>query len=102
MNMKRVFDLLLTLAMALSLAACGAKKEEAPAEAAEAPAEERYLRGHADIRKVLRLPVQKLGHFLRGGRVRRPGNAFLVAEAAPVRAADMRYEYRNISPFHSP
>ena len=41
MNMKRVFALLLTLAMALSLAACGAKKEEAPAEAAEAPAEER-------------------------------------------------------------
>ena len=44
MNMKRVFALLLTLAMALSLAACGAKKEEAPAEAAEAPAERRQIR----------------------------------------------------------
>ena len=39
--MKKFAALLLTLAMALSLAACGAKKEEAPAEAAEAPAEER-------------------------------------------------------------
>ena len=47
MNMKRVFALLLTLAMALSLAACGAKKEEAPAAEtpAEAPAERRQIRG---------------------------------------------------------
>ena len=39
--MKKLFALLLTLAMVLSLAACGSKKEEAPAEApAETPAEE--------------------------------------------------------------
>ena len=43
--MKKLFALLLTLAMVLSLAACGGKKEEAPAEApaetpkTEAPAE---------------------------------------------------------------
>ena len=35
--MKKLFALLLTLAMVLSLAACGSKKEEAPAET---PAEE--------------------------------------------------------------
>ena len=39
--MKKLFALLLTLAMVLSLAACGSKKEEAPAETpAETPAEE--------------------------------------------------------------
>ena len=39
--MKKLFALLLTMAMGLSLAACGSKKEEAPAEApAETPAEE--------------------------------------------------------------
>ena len=39
--MKKLFALLLTMAMVLSLAACGSKKEEAPAEApAETPAEE--------------------------------------------------------------
>ena len=39
--MKKLFALLLTLAMVLSLAACGSKKEEAPAETpAEPPAEE--------------------------------------------------------------
>ena len=39
--MKKLFALLLTLAMVLSLAACGGKKEEAPAQApAETPAEE--------------------------------------------------------------
>ena len=39
--MKKLFALLLTLAMVLSLAACGSKKEEAPAEtSAETPAEE--------------------------------------------------------------
>ena len=38
--MKKLFALLLTLAMVLSLAACGSKKEEAPAETpAEEPAE---------------------------------------------------------------
>lgn len=38
-KMKKVFALVLTMAMALSLAACGAKKEEAPAApAASAPA----------------------------------------------------------------
>ena len=38
--MKKLFALLLTLAMVLSLAACGGKKEEAPAEKpAETPAE---------------------------------------------------------------
>ena len=38
--MKKLFALLLTLAMVLSLAACGSKKEEAPAETpAETPAE---------------------------------------------------------------
>ena len=38
-KMKKVFALVLTIAMALSLAACGAKKEEAPAApAASAPA----------------------------------------------------------------
>ena len=35
--MKKLFALLLTLAMVLSLAACGGKKEEAPAEAPAAP-----------------------------------------------------------------
>ena len=45
MNMKRVFALLLTLAMALSLAACGTNKEEAPAEApaAETPARSAWV-----------------------------------------------------------
>ena len=39
--MKKLFALLLTMAMVLSLAACGSKKEEAPAETpAETPAEE--------------------------------------------------------------
>ena len=39
--MKKLFALLLTLEMVLSLAACGSKKEEAPAETpAETPAEE--------------------------------------------------------------
>ena len=39
--MKKLFALLLTLAMVLSLAACGSKKEEAPAETpAETPSEE--------------------------------------------------------------
>ena len=39
--MKKLFALLLTLAMVLSLAACGSKKEEAPAETpSETPAEE--------------------------------------------------------------
>ena len=39
--MKKLFALLLTLAMVLSLAACGSKKEEAPAETpAETPAAE--------------------------------------------------------------
>ena len=39
--MKKLFALLLTLAMVLSLAACGGKKEEAPAQTpAEPPAEE--------------------------------------------------------------
>ena len=39
--MKKLFALLLTLAMVLSLAACGGKKEETPAQApAETPAEE--------------------------------------------------------------
>ena len=39
--MKKLFAMLLTLAMVLSLAACGGKKEEAPAQApAETPAEE--------------------------------------------------------------
>ena len=35
--MKKFFALLLTLAMVLSLAACGGKKEEAPAEEAKEP-----------------------------------------------------------------
>ena len=35
--MKKLFALLLTLAMVLSLAACGGKKEEAPAEEAKEP-----------------------------------------------------------------
>ena len=37
--MKKVFALLLTMTMVLSLAACGGKKEEAPAETPETPAE---------------------------------------------------------------
>ena len=41
MNMRRLTALLLTLVMALSLTACGSKKEETPAEApAETPVEE--------------------------------------------------------------
>ncbi len=47
--MKKFFALLLTLAMVLSLAACGGKKEEAPAEkpaeGTEAPADEKALPG---------------------------------------------------------
>ena len=35
--MKKFFALLLTLAMVLSLAACGGKKEEAPAEETKEP-----------------------------------------------------------------
>ena len=35
--MKKFFALLLTLTMVLSLAACGGKKEEAPAEEAKEP-----------------------------------------------------------------
>ena len=39
MNVKRILSLVLTLAMVLSLAACGGKKEEAPAETPAAPSD---------------------------------------------------------------
>ena len=84
MNMKRVFALLLTLARALSLAACGAKKEEAPAEApaaetpAEAPAERRQIRvgmecayapnnWQEDSSTDLNVPIENLPGFYADG-----------------------------------
>ena len=73
-----------------------------PVYCGKAAAEKRYLRFRTAVFKIFKLPLKYAFKFLFSDRLAVSAYRFLIAEAAYMRTAVMRYKYRNVSLFHIP
>ena len=73
-----------------------------PVYCGKTAAEKRYLRLRTAVFKIFKLSLKYAFKLLFSDRLAVSAYRFLIAEAAYMRTAVMRYKYRNVSLFHIP